>query len=265
MLGFLLPIVAMSALAPNPKWTITFRDEFEGPSGIAPSTDHWIRNTGGGGYGNKELQSYTDGPSNAFLDGKGHLVIEARKEATTGSDGIKCDYSSARLLTKGKFSQKYGRVEARIKLPKGQGIWPAFWMLGDNIDIAGWPSCGEIDIIESVGPVVKTVFGTLHGPGYSGADGIQGKLEVQKSLADDFHVYAVEWEPGEIRWYFDDKCYQTITKDKVPGKGWPYDQPFFIILNLAVGGYWPGNPDATTVFPQRLVIDYVRVMKRAKS
>ena len=252
----------MSIITTKPNWTITFQDEFDGKAGHAPSVSNWIRDLGGGGFGNNELESYTDGNANAFLDGKGHLVIEARKEPTTGSDGIKREYSSARLLTKGKFSQKYGRVEARIKIPRGQGIWPAFWMLGDDIGTAGWPGCGEIDILESVGPVAKTVYGTLHGPGYSGGSGIQGKYLSEKPLSDDFHIYAIEWEPGEIRWFFDDKCYSTIKRERVGEKGWPFDQPFYIIMNLAIGGYWPGNPDATTTFPQQMLIDYVRVYKQ---
>ena len=262
MVSFLISLIAMTFISHKPNWKITFEDNFDGAAGSAPSKAHWLHDVGGGGFGNNELESYTDGNSNSFLDGKGHLVIQARKEATTGPDGIKRDYSSARLLTKGKFSQKYGRVEARMMIPKGQGIWPAFWMLGDDIGAAGWPNCGEIDIMESVGPIAKTLYGTLHGPGYSGGDGIQGKIESATSLADGFHVYAIEWEPGEIRWYLDDKCFSTIKQERVGQKSWPFDQPFFLIMNLAVGGYWPGNPDATTTFPQQLVVDYVRVYKQ---
>jgi len=265
MIGLLISFATMSILTSTPHWTITFQDEFDGKAGVAPSREHWARDLGGGGFGNHELESYTDGNSNAFLDGKGNLIIEARKETTTGADGITRAYSSARLLTKSKFSQKYGRFEARMKIPRGQGIWPAFWMLGEDIDHRGWPACGEIDILESIGPVAKTVYGTLHGPGYSGGSGIQGRYNSEAPLSDDFHVYGIEWEPNVIRWYFDGKCYSTVTRERVGTHGWPFDQPFFIIMNLAVGGDWPGNPDATTTFPQRLVIDYVRVYEQSGS
>ncbi|HWD38971.1 MAG TPA: glycoside hydrolase family 16 protein [Fimbriimonas sp.] len=254
----------MAILQSGPKWVLTFSDEFDGPAGTAPASDKWGRDVGGGGFGNNELESYTEGNKNSFMDGKGNLVIEARKESTTGKDGIHRDYSSARLLTKGKFTQTYGRFEAKIKIPKGQGIWPAFWMLGANAGGVGWPECGEIDILESVGPVAKTAYGTLHGPGYSGGDSIGGKIETPKSLADDFHVYAVEWAPDQIRWFLDDKCYNTLTPKDIRGNKWVFDHPFFLIMNLAVGGGWPGNPDATTVFPQRMVVDYVRVYKQEK-
>lgn len=261
MITTALALFAMSTIHAAPKWTLTFHDDFDGPKGTAPSTDNWRRDLGGGGFGNNEMESYTDGPQNAFLDGDGHLVIEARKESTTGPDGIHRDYSSARLLTKGHFSQKYGKVEARMKIPQGQGIWPAFWMLGDDIGSAGWPGCGEIDIMESVGKVSKTCHGTLHGPGYSGDKGRSGKYESPDSLADDFHVYSVEWNSEAIKWYFDGHLYHTVTPKDVSPNAWPFDQPFFIIMNLAVGGYWPGYPDETTQFPQRLVVDYVRVYR----
>src|SRR5579862_935298 len=257
-------LIAMATLitsAKAPKWTMTFHDEFDGPRGEAPSVARWGRDIGGGGFGNNELESYTDGSKNAFLDGEGHLVIEARKESTTGKDGIHRDYSSARLKTKGIFSQRYGKVEARMKLPKGQGIWPAFWMLGDDIGKAGWPGCGEIDIMESIGPIGNICHGTLHGPGYSGGAGKTSQITSPVSLADGFHDYAVEWNPSGIKWFLDGKLYHTVTPKDVAPNGWPFDQPFFIIMNLAVGGGWPGNPDSTTQFPQRLVIDHVRVYK----
>lgn len=251
----------MSIVTRTAQWTLSFQDDFDGPAGAEPSRENWARNVGGGGFGNNELQSYTDGNANAFFDGKGNLVIEAREESITGSDGIARGYSSARLLTKGRFSQTYGKFEARIKLARGQGIWPAFWMLAESFDNIGWPECGEIDIIESVGPIAQTVYGTLHGPGYSGGHAAQGSYPVRQSLADGFHVYAVEWEPDEIRWLFDGICYSTVTKQDVAPNAWPFDAPFYMVLNLAVGGDWPGSPDATTIFPQRLVVDYVRVYR----
>lgn len=256
-----------SHLAPSapakPKWVLTFHDEFDGRSGAAPAPARWRHDVGGSGFGNNELESYTDGAANSFLDGRGHLVIEARKEHTVGPDRIPRDYSSARILTRGLFAQKYGRFEARIKLPRGQGIWPAFWLLGDDIGAAGWPRCGEVDILESIGPKADIAYGTLHGPGYSGAGGRQGRYHAPKSLAEGYHLYAVEWDPAGIRWFVDGHPYHTVTPADVKPNAWPFDQPFFIILNLAVGGGWPGNPDASTAFPQRMLVDYVRVYRDA--
>ncbi len=247
----------------KPNWIQTFSQEFDGPAGQAPDPKVWARDLGGGGFGNNEWQSYTDGNANAFLDGNGNLVIEARKEKTKGKDGIEREYSSARLKTAGKFMQRYGRFEARIKMPKGQGIWPAFWMMGESIGKVGWPAGGEIDIMEFLGHQTKMTFGTLHGPGYSGGNGVQGKTASNSPLCDDFHVYGVEWDPTGIRWTFDGKVFHTVTPNDVGASGWPFDQPFYMILNLAVGGGWPGYPDATTEFPQRLVVDWVHVYKDA--
>ena len=255
-------LVSLMAMATHSDWVLTFHDEFDGAKGLPPSKALWGRNIGGDGWGNNELESYTDGNANAFLDGKGHLVIEARKETTTGPDHITRPYSSARLLSEGKFSQEYGRFEARMKLPQGKGVWPAFWLLGSNIGKVGWPQCGEIDILESVEKVARFAHGTLHGPGYSGASGISKQIESRTSLAEGFHVYSVEWEPKQIKWFLDGTCYSTVTPAQIRGQKWVFDQPFFITLNLAIGGYWPGYPDATTEFPQRLLVDYVRVYKR---
>lgn len=245
----------------KPAWVRTFSQEFDGQAGQAPDPKVWGRDVGGGGFGNSELQSYTDGSKNAFLDGKGNLIIEARKEPTTGPDGIARDYSSARLLTKGKFSQEYGRFEARLKLPRGQGIWPAFWMMGDSIDKLGWPGAGEIDIMEFLGHQTKTLYGTLHGPGYSGANGMQAKYESPTELAGNFHTYGVEWSPDYIKWTIDGKVYGTKTPEDAKSKRWAFNGPFFMIMNVAVGGHWGGYPDATTVFPQRMEVDFVRVYK----
>ena len=240
------------------QWIVTYEDDFEGAAGIEPSPSLWTRDLGGGGFGNNELQVYTEGHSNAYLDGEGHLVIEAREETITDHNGFTGKYSSARLKTKGKFSQTYGRLEARIKLPEGQGIWPAFWMLGDSIDTLGWPECGEIDIMESIGPEAKTLYGTLHGPGYCGGENLGGFIQLDETLAGTFHVYGIEWQPEQISWFLDGKQFQTFRREDVGTRGWPFDQPFFLLLNLAVGGDWPGSPDSTTSFPQRLIVDYVR-------
>ena len=252
--------------APN-GWTLTWSDEFNGPNGSTIDSSKWVQEVGGGGWGNDELEYYTTRPQNSFIQ-DGNLVIKAIEEKYTGSDKVSRNYTSARLKTQGKFSQMYGRFEARIKIPRGQGIWPAFWMLGDDIDKAQWPTCGEIDIMENIGKEPNMVHGTIHGPGYSGAGGISAPLAtaVDQKFADDFHVYAVEWEPKEIRFYVDEFLYATRTPADLPkGAKWVYDHPFFIILNVAVGGGWPGNPDATSVFPQTMLVDYVRAYKRDAS
>ena len=219
---------------------------------------------GGGGFGNAEHQFYTDRPENVAHDGEGHLVITARQETVSGSTcwyGT-CQYSSARLLTAGRFSQQYGRIEARMKIPTGQGLWPAFWMLGDDLFDVGWPDSGEIDIMENVGDAPGRVHGTLHGPGYSGGGGVGGHFDLPSGerFTDQFHVFAIEWSPEVIRWLVDDRVYQTKTPaDLPPGTTWVFDHPFFLLMNVAVGGYWPGYPDETTLFPQELLVDYVRV------
>jgi len=192
----------------------------------------------------------------------GNLVIKAIAEPFTGSDGIFRNYTSARLVTRGKFEIKYGRIEARLKVPFGQGIWPAFWMLGVDINTVGWPNCGEIDIMENIGREPSTVHGTLHGPGYSGGSPLTGSLTLPEGrrFTDDFHTFAVEWEPREIRFFIDDVMYQKkSTADLPAGARWVFDHPFYLLLNLAVGGNWPGYPDATTTFPQMLTVDYVRI------
>ena len=158
----------------------------------------------------------------------------------------------------------YGRVEARLWLPYGQGIWPAFWMLGANFDQAGWPTAGEIDIMENVGFEPQTVHGTIHGPGYSGGSGIGGGTSLDAPLSDGFHVYAIDWDPNVIRWYVDGELYNTVSINDVGRREWVFDHDFFLLLNVAVGGYWPGFPDETTVFPQTMRVDYVRVYQLAE-
>jgi beta-glucanase (GH16 family) len=232
------------------QWELIWEDDFEGET---LDQENWIAETGAGGWGNNEWQHYTDRPENHRLE-DGFLVIEARKEEYKGSD-----YTSARLKTQSLQAWTYGRMEARMKLPTGQGVWSAFWMLGEDFPTSGWPDCGEIDIMENIGEP-RTVYGTVHGPGYSGGGGIGDSFTADVSLSEDFHTYAIEWEPGEIRWYLDDSLFNTITDTQVPGE-WVYDHPFFLLLNLAIGGNWPGYPDETTQFPQQFVIDYVRVYR----
>jgi beta-glucanase (GH16 family) len=242
-------------------YMLRWADEFDGAAGSVPDQTKWNYDVGGNGWGNNELETYTRRSDNAFLDGDGHLVIKLIKETFTGQDGIRRDYTSARLLTKDKFTQRYGRVEGRIKVPFGQGIWPAFWMLGANIAEVGWPACGEIDIMENIGREPAITHGSLHGPGYSGGSPLTGiyTLPAGQKFADDFHIFAVEWEPAAIRFYVDGNLYQTKTPADASGKRWVFDHPFFIILNVAVGGNFPGSPDDTTIFPQVMTVDYVRV------
>ena len=248
---------------PSSEWQLVWSDEFDGPDGATPDRDKWVFDLGGGGWGNNELQTYTDRPENASIQ-RGMLVIRAVRETFTGADGISRDYTSARLKTLGRFTQTYGRFEARMRIPRGQGVWPAFWMLGDDIGTTGWPGCGEIDIMENIGREPALVHGTLHGPGYSGAQGIGGSYSSPdgRAFADGFHVFAVEWEPQAIRWSVDGTVYQTRTPADLRGARWVFDHPFFLLVNVAVGGNWPGNPDATTVFPQELVVDWVRAYVR---
>ncbi|HEU4390590.1 MAG TPA: glycoside hydrolase family 16 protein [Blastocatellia bacterium] len=263
LIAFILPAVTLNATrAAAPEWTVVWSDEFDGSAGSQADSAKWAYDIGGNGWGNNELETYTSRTENSQLDGEGHLLIKVDKETLAGPDGITRNYTSARMLTKGKFEQRYGRFETRVKLPFGQGIWPAFWMLGNDIDAAGWPQCGEIDVMENVGREPGTNHGSLHGPGYSGGSALSGIFTLADSqrFADDFHAFAIEWEPNAVRFYVDDTLYETRTPGDAAQRGrWVFDHPFFLILNVAVGGNFPGNPDANTVFPQTMTVDYVRV------
>ncbi len=246
--------VAVAQTAPaQSSWQLVWSDEFNGPAGSQPNPTYWTYDLGLGSVccGNQELETYTNLAENAHMDGLGHLDIHIENP----SPGV---YTSARIKTEGLYSVAYGRIEARIKVPAGQGMWPAFWMLGDNITTVNWPACGEIDIMENVGFTPGTAYGSLHGPsGYNVT--AQYQLPDGQKLSDGFHVYAIEWSHQQIAFYVDGNLYETQTG---PGDGWVFDvpnNPFFIILNAAVGGDWPGGPDATTQFPQDMLIDYVRV------
>ncbi|HEX8474504.1 MAG TPA: glycoside hydrolase family 16 protein [Pyrinomonadaceae bacterium] len=264
----LVLIIVAAPAARAERWRLSWSDEFNGAKGTRIDMRKWTAEISGSGWGNKELEYYTDETKNASMDGRGSLVIKAVRE-TLGQEfkcwyGA-CQYTSARLVTKNKFAQAYGRFEARLRLPQGQGIWPAFWLLGADIGTVGWPACGEIDIMENIGREPTMVHGTIHGPGYSGANGVGSSFTLPDSrrFSDDFHTFAVEWEPRTIRWYVDGKHYATRTPRDLPtGAKWVYEHPFFIILNLAVGGAWPGDPDPTTIFPQTMLVDYVRVYRR---
>jgi Beta-glucanase/Beta-glucan synthetase len=242
--------------------SVTFDDTFDGPAGSAADSSKWQMETGDN-VNNHEREYYTSGNKNAALDGQGHLVITARKENPANYQcwyGT-CQYTSARMNTSGKFTTAYGHVEARMKIPRGQGMWPAFWMLGGDIGQVGWPNSGEIDVMENVGFEPSTVHGTIHGPGYSGSAGIGAgySLPNGQTFADAFHTFAVDWAPNSITWSVDGTVYERRTPADVGGNTWVFNKPFFLILNLAVGGYWPGDPDGSTAFPQQLVVDEVKV------
>jgi beta-glucanase (GH16 family) len=233
-------------------YVLSWHDEFDGPM-INPS--NWRYETGGSGWGNAEWEYYTNRPENARIE-NGHLVIEARAE--------KYDinyYTSARLKTEGLRTFFYGRIEARLKVPDGQGMWPALWMLGSDFKGGNWPYCGEIDIMEYVGREPNKIFGTLHGPGYSGFLGKSKANELSYPIAADFHIYAIDWTKDSISWYFDGDKYSTVTRADVGDNDWPFNHPFFLIMNLAVGGSFPGLPDTNISMPRDYLVDYIRYYK----
>jgi beta-glucanase (GH16 family) len=243
-------------------WTLTWSDEFDGADGSPVDPSKWTHDVGGTGWGNQEREYYTDGAQNALQQG-GALVITA---TTSGASQYSCWYgtclyTSARLLTKGLFSQAYGRFEARAQMPFGKGLWPAFWMLGDNIDQVSWPKCGEIDIMETIGTDISTNHGSLHAPNFDPTGTYA--LASGTKFSDAFHTFAAEWEPGTIRFYVDDQLYETRTAAEADAGTWEFEHPFFLLLNVAVGGKWPGDPDSTTTFPQTLKVDWVRVYAKS--
>ncbi len=235
--------------------TLVWSDEFGGSAGTPPDPSKWTYDIGTD-WGNSQLEFDTSRPSNVSLDGQGRLAITARVEPYQGRS-----YTSGRINTRGLFDQTKGRFEARIQLPIGRGLWPAFWLLGSDVGTTGWPGCGEIDIMEYRGQEPARVHGSLHGPGYSGAGALTRSFTLSNGrFSDGFHVFAVEWRTNEIRYLVDDVVYQTITPSSLPANGrWVFDHPFTIILNLAVGGNYVGPPDITTTFPQTMLVDYVRV------
>jgi beta-glucanase (GH16 family) len=257
-----VPVVAAPQTQPT-NWHLTWSDEFNDPNGSPPDPRKWNIVTGGKGFGNNELETYTARLANAQQK-DGNLVITAQKEDLTGPDGVPRHYTSARLNTRNHFAQRYGRFEARIQLPVGKGIWPAFWLLGDDHETNHWPNCGEIDILETIG-APDTMYSTIHGPGYSGSKGPSTKYDLPpgQQLDNAFHLYEVEWSPENIKFFLDDHLIVERTPDDLPlGTKWVYDHPFYVLLNLAVGGNWPGDPDDTTKFPQQMLVDYVRVYSR---
>ncbi|HMO33099.1 MAG TPA: glycoside hydrolase family 16 protein [Lacibacter sp.] len=242
---------------PKRSWELVWSDEFTGAANSLPDATKWAFDIGATGWGNQELQFYTNRPSNVSLDGNGNLVITARQESYFGAP-----FTSARVKTQGKFAQAYGRFEARIKTVTGPGLWPAFWMLGANIDTKPWPQCGEIDIMEQRGQEPYINNASIHGPGYSGGNAITKSFALTNGRFDtEFHLYAVEWGTDFIDFFIDDFLYKRVTPKDVPGE-WVYNQPFFIIMNVAVGGNYVGFPTTGTPFPQTMLIDYVRVYKQ---
>lgn len=238
-------------------WQLMWSDEFDADANAPIDAAYWTCEQGGHGWGNAQLEYNTDRLENVAHTGDGYLAITAREEQYRTNA-----YTSARCNTLGKVEFTYGKVEARIKLPRGQGIWPAFWMLGANFPEVGWPDSGEIDIMEYVGKEPRSVHGTIHGPGYSGSSGLGMRQILDEPVADDFHVFGIEWEPEIIRWYVDGELFHTATPETLYGGEWVFDHDFFLIINVAVGGYWPGNPDQTTEFPQQMLIDWIRIYQR---
>lgn len=240
------------------EWELSWSDEFNAAANTGVDLSKWTFDIGRGsnGWGNQELQYYTDDLSNISHDGQGNLIITAREEGFNGAS-----FTSARIKTEGIFEQTYGKFEARLKTPFGPGLWPAFWLLGEDSAMVSWPQRGEIDIMELRGQFPSVIHGSLHGPGYSGGAALSASNTLNNSRYDtDFHLFTVEWGADYIDYYVDNKLYFSIKPDDVPGE-WVYDHPFFIILNVAVGGNFVGSPTQGTSFPQRMTIDYVRVYK----
>lgn len=262
LISFLISGCSSFQVSPKPTpiiepegWQLTWHDEFDGKS---IDKGNWTYDLGAGGWGNGEMQIYTDSTDNARVE-DGFLIIEARKEPLENGG---FQFTSARLKTQGLQHFQYGLIEARIKVPAGKGFWPAYWMLGENFPDVGWPDCGEIDIMEYVGREPDLIMGTMHGPGYSGAVGLSKWNRQDFNIADEFHTYAIEWDTNQISWFFDGEKYSTYTREDVGERPWVFDQPFFIILNFAVGGTLGGLVTPDTQFPSQYLIDYVRVFEK---
>ncbi|GAB6023451.1 hypothetical protein CHUAL_008231 [Chamberlinius hualienensis] len=263
-------VVAVLAFASHASCqNLIWSQDFNEAAGTQPDPTYWNYHIGDGtgqglpGWGNWELEYYTDDPANVATDGTGNLVITARTDGASAHTCYygPCTYTSARIFSNCKFSHQYGRFEARIKTPAGTGLWPAFWMLGDNYDSLGWPDAGELDIMELRGSNPTTVMGTIHGPGYFGAGGLTGSYTLPggQSFADDFHVFAIDWEPTQIQWSVDGTVFETRTPADLNGNPWVFDHPFYVLVNFAVGGQFDGNPTPDVVFPKQYYIDYIHI------
>ncbi len=246
IISTLFLIVPLAHFAQTTSWSLIWSDEF---SGSQLNLNNWTQEIGGSGWGNNELQYYTDSPSNAFVE-SGMLHIKGIEENVGQSN-----YTSARLITKDKFEFQFGKIEARIKLPMGQGLWPAFWMLGANISEVSWPECGEIDVMEHVNNEPLT-HGTIHWNN----NGVNSVGDQIGTTPDEYHIYGMIWDDQTIKMYVDGILYfdHDISSNVMDA----FQEPFFIILNLAIGGNWPGSPDANTIFPAEVLVDYVRVYQQ---
>jgi len=260
LFGILMVLTScnQSSEPPVDNWQLVWQDDFNSAAGSLPDSTNWVYDIGTG-WGNNQLEYDTNRPQNVSTDGNGNLVITALKESYNGQQ-----YTSARITTKGKFEFTYGKIEARMQLPWGQGIWPAFWMLGSNIDVVPWPGCGEIDIMELFGQQPYRVMGSLHGPGYSGGNALTQHYDLFDGRFDTgFHTFTAEWGENYVKFFVDGNLYQTFVPSDANGT-WVFNHPFYIILNLAVGGNPPGSPNSSTVFPQKMIIDYVRVYQQGQ-
>jgi beta-glucanase (GH16 family) len=242
---------------------LVWSDDFAGPAGSAPDSSKWSYDLGAWGASDNVLETDTDSSANVSQDGQGHLAVVARRQTVTGPDGVTRDYTSARVETGGLYSFQYGRIEARMWVPAGAGLWPQLWMLGDNMSSVGWPACGEIDIMEMVDQDARTAYGTIHGPlTDSPSDyAIQGQTSASASLAGGFHTYGVIWQPGRITWTLDGVQYASVSRSQLTSQQtWPFDsQRFHLVLDLSVGGDWAGPPNASTAFPATLLVDWIHV------
>ncbi|MGH7604982.1 MAG: glycoside hydrolase family 16 protein [Gemmatimonadaceae bacterium] len=261
----------VSSIVPTPpttEWLQVWSDEFDGPAGARVDTTRWNYETTDGckegicGWGNNEKEYYTDAPENIALNGQGQLVIVARP-APSGLTCYygPCRYTSGKITTRDKMLAQPGRVEARIKLSAGQGLWPAFWMLGYNVPSLRWPGRGEIDIMENKGSQPSTSSSALHGPGYSGETPFAHAHALRSgSLSNDYHTFAVEWDSLHVQFFVDGVPHYGVTRDQVQHYGQSVlGRPYFVILNLAVGGHFDGDPASDEIFPATMLVDYVRV------
>jgi beta-glucanase (GH16 family) len=273
-IGASLACTSTSSVVSTPStttWTQVWSDEFDGVAGARIESGKWSYDTTDGcsqencGWGNNEKEYYTDAPQNIALNGHGQLMIVARRAPAglTCYYGA-CRYTSAKVTTRGKMLAAPGRVEARIKLPAGQGLWPAFWMLGHNVPVMGWPAGGELDIMENKGSEPTISSSAVHGPGYSGNTPFAHRQKLDAgSFSDDFHTFAVEWDSLHVQFFVDGIAHYAITREEVERYGKSIlDQPFFLILNLAVGGHFDGDPQSDAIFPATMLVDYVRVYAR---
>lgn len=271
-LGLVPPAGAQTArAAPEPKWVLVWSDEFEGTAGSSVDAASWQIDSGDGcargncGWGNNEKEYYSGAAENLALDGRGHLMIVARRAAA----GLTCyygpcRYTSGKITTRGKVEARPGRVEARIELAEGQGLWPAFWLLGADVPPLPWPDCGELDIMENHGSNLQSTSSAIHGPGYFGKTPfVHAATSRSGSFADDFHTFAVEWDSLGVQFFVDDSLHYTVERHDIERYGrYVFDKPFFIILNLAVGGNFDSDPKSDSVFPATMLVDYVRVFRR---